>query len=396
MRSAFSCDVAVVGAGLAGLWSARALARRALRVALIEAEPTVDARVRTTGIFVRRTFEDFAFPAGTLGIPIRRVVLYSPKRRALALESSRDEFRIADMRSLSRALLRDCIERGVVWLPATRYRGVCAQGCCVALENKSRRFDLAARFIIGADGGRSGVAADLGLSRNTRFIIAAEDVYEAGSLAPPTLHCFLEPNNAPGYIAWVALDGAQAHVGVGGDPASFQPRSALRRFTCSLDPVIDLSGLRIVERRAGLIPVNGVLGSIANPRGLLVGDAAGAVSPLTAGGLDACVRLSEFAAYVAARALNGEVNALEAYRGGTFEGRFATRRWMRSALRNAPPLALETICAAFRLPLLKSVASRFFFGDGSFPDVDHGRINSTAKVRMIGDYSGAATLNTTH
>jgi hypothetical protein len=42
-----------------------------------------------------------------------------------------------------------------------------------------------------------------------------------------------------------------------------------------------------------------VLPRIACARGLLVGDAAGAVSPLTAGGLDPCLRLSALAAAVA-------------------------------------------------------------------------------------------------
>src|SRR5271167_4031973 len=87
-------DVAVIGAGLAGLWCARDLARRGAKVALIDARPAVDGSIRTTGIFVRRTFEDFAFPPGCLGGPIRRVVLHSPRGLRFALESERDEFRV--------------------------------------------------------------------------------------------------------------------------------------------------------------------------------------------------------------------------------------------------------------------------------------------------------------
>jgi len=238
------------------------------------------------------------------------VVLYSPQRRALELTSNRDEFRIGDMRALSRALLQDCLNAGVIWLPGARYRGLCEEGCCVRLTRDGARFDLAARFIIGADGARSRVAADLGLSRNTRFIAGVERVYDGCRETARALHCFLDPANAPGYIAWVVQDGAQAHVGVGGElsiphttlkehATVFRAQAALTRFMRSLDGLIDLAGARQVERRAGLIPVNGVLKRIACTRGLLVGDAAGAVSPLTAGGLDACVRLSEFASWCA-------------------------------------------------------------------------------------------------
>jgi len=394
MRSAVACDVAVIGAGLAGLWAARSLARRGLRVALVEAERAVDARVRTTGIFVRRTLEDFEMPAGTLGEPIRRVVLYSPKRRALELTSSRDEFRVADMRALDRALLRDCLQSGVMWSPGTRYDGLCAAGCCVCLQQGTRRLDVAARFIVGADGARSRVAADLGLSRNTRFIVGTEDVYRSCATSAPALHCFLDPDNAPGYIAWVAHDGSLAHVGVGGNPARFNPQAALLRFTRSLSGFLDVAGERI-ERRAGLIPVNGVLERIACARGLLVGDVAGAVSPLTAGGLDACVRLSELAARVAARVLDGEAGALGLYRGGTFKSRFATRRWMRSALQAATPVTLELVCAAFRLPLFGSAAERFFFGEGSFPDGGDGRASRPLDQPLCG-CANVSALNTTH
>jgi len=393
MRSALDCDVAVIGAGLAGLWTARSLALRGLRVALVEAQRAVDARVRTTGIFVRRTIEDFEMPAGMSGAPIRRVVLYSPKRRALELVSSRDEFHIADMRALCRALLRDCREAGVMWLPGTRYDGLCAQGCCVCLERGTRRLDVAARFIVGADGARSRVAADLDLSRNSRFIVGAEDIYHGCSSAP-ALHCFLDPDNAPGYIAWVAHDGSLAHVGVGGNPALFNPRASLLRFTRSLNGLVDLARAVRIERRAGLIPVNGVLERIACGRGLLVGDAAGAVSPLTAGGLDACVRLSEFAAHAASRALGGEPESLAAYRGSSFEPRFASRRWMRAALDAASPPTLELACAFLRLPAARFLAERFFFGEGSFPDAPATHSQRMDRAWRAAHVAGA--LNTTH
>ena len=82
-----------------------------------------------------------------------------------------------------------------------------------------------------------------------------------------------------------------------------------------------------------MIPVGGMLRRIANPRGLLVGDAAGAVSPLTAGGLDGAMRLSTFAAEVTAEYLErGDVAVLRQYSGDRFRARFLTRRWMRHAM----------------------------------------------------------------
>jgi len=127
-----------------------------------------------------------------------------------------------------------------------------------------------------------------------------------------------------------------------------------------------------IERRAGYIPVGGVLQNIANTRGLLIGDAAGAVSPLTAGGLDPCMRLSAFAAKVVAEYLStNDPQTLNAYSGSLFRSRFASRLWARriaSTIRR--PQLVELGCAVLRVPLLSRVARHIFFGRGSFPDVE--------------------------
>ena len=105
-------------------------------------------------------------------------------------------------------------------------------------------------------------------------------------------------------------------MGVAGYPNRFNPATALETFR---ERVRDLAGGRVIERRGGLIPVNGVLKRIANERGLLVGDAAGAVSPLTAGGLDGAMRLSSLAAGVAAAYLEkNDVSILREYDGARF------------------------------------------------------------------------------
>ncbi len=89
-----SYDVVVIGAGLAGLQCTRLLAGHGLGVALVDRKPALDVAVHTTGIFVRRSLEDFALPPSCFGPPIRHVTLYSPARRTLELESRSDEFRV--------------------------------------------------------------------------------------------------------------------------------------------------------------------------------------------------------------------------------------------------------------------------------------------------------------
>ncbi|MFI7601040.1 NAD(P)/FAD-dependent oxidoreductase [Actinoplanes sp. NPDC049681] len=413
-------DVLVVGAGLAGLHTARLLAEQGFDVLVAERRRTLESGIRTTGIFVRRTLSEFALPPGLLGPAIRRVVLYPPSlRRPVELESSRDEFRVADMAgvyawALARATLAGARVRLGVSYPVEGVR---------------------ARFTIGADGARSTVARRLGLDVNRRFIVGAEEMYPvAGGDRAPTFHCVVDPRMAPGYLAWVVDDGRHAHVGLAGRPEWLvEPLPALLRsfgesfgmppaapdvtgglgfgtegvgagtgrpsvpggLGASGGPRVpgglgalgaERGGLAAgsravrdgmgavgggsVRRRGGPIPVGGVLRRLACPEGLLVGDAAGAVSPLTAGGLDPCLRLSELAAAVTGDYLrSGDPGMLRHYDGAALRARFRGRLVLRRAWSGVRSRAVaEASFVLLRTPSGRAAAARLLFGDGSFPD----------------------------
>jgi flavin-dependent dehydrogenase len=362
-------DIAVIGAGLAGLHTARLIGSRGLSVLLVDRKDSLASPVHTTGIFVRKTWEDFPLPAEQLGTPIRDVFLYSPAARRIHLAAEQDEFRIGRMQWIYLSMLESCNRAGVHWLPSARV--VACEPGSITIARRNHTEKIAVRFVIGADGARSVVARQLGLDRNSDFLVGMEEI--VGSRSEPALHCFLDPRIAPGYIAWVATDGETAHVGVAGYPSLFNPAAALETFR---NRVKDLAGGRVIERRGGFIPVNGILSRIANDRGLLVGDAAGAVSPLTAGGLDGAMRLSSLAAEVTSAYLEkNDASILREYDGTLFQTRFLTRRWMRRLLRYAAnPMLTEIAFAAMTTPPMRAFARHVFFSrGGSFPEVksDH-------------------------
>lgn len=362
-------DVTIIGAGLAGLQCARLLAPKGLHVLLVDRKSALDQKIHTTGIFVRRTLLDFDIPDDCLGPPIRHVTLFSPALRSMEFVSEHNEFRIGRMGQLYQRYLQQCLLAGVHWLPKTSYFGYSSTNG--KLNVRLSTGVISTRYLIGADGARSRVARDLNLDLNQESIVGVESVF-AGAIidGPPHLLCFLDPELAPGYIAWIAHDGAETHLGVGGYPSRFDPLAALEAFRLRVAHLIDLQHAEEIERRAGYIPVGGVLRTIANTSGLLVGDAAGAVSPLTAGGLDPCMRLSAFAAQVVSDYLTtGNPEALKRYSGEFFRARFAARLWARriaSSLSQRP--LLELSCAILRLPFLNRLARHVFFGRGSFPD----------------------------
>lgn len=364
-------DVLVVGAGLAGLHTAISLAQRGHDVVLVDRRPSLGGAIRTTGIFVRRTLDDFPLPAGCLGPPIRRVVLYPPGlRRPVALVSGRDEYRVGDMAPLYVAASRAAVDAGVRLVLGTRYVG--RHENTYLLSGRDGPSALRARFVVGADGARSRVAGDLGLDRNRHLLIGAEEVFEIPSTEEaPTFHCVLDPSLAPGYLAWVVNDGRHAHVGVAGYAKRFPDglRRALERFSASAPGLTGVDRPVDVERRGGPIPVGGLLRRISCADGLLVGDAAGAVSPLTAGGLDPCLRLSELAVTVLDDALrSGRPDVLAHYDGAALRARFRGRLLLRRGLAQVrTPAGAASAFTLLRTPVGRAAASRILFGDGSFP-----------------------------
>src|SRR5882724_5195319 len=114
-------DAIIIGAGLAGLQCARLLGKRGHSVLLVDRKSSLDQSIHTTGIFVRRTLEDFDIPEDCLGPPVRHVTLFSPSRRAFELVSDQDEFRIGRMGRLYLRYLNQGLRAGVCWAPGTRY-----------------------------------------------------------------------------------------------------------------------------------------------------------------------------------------------------------------------------------------------------------------------------------
>ncbi len=361
-------DITVVGAGLAGLQVARLAARGGAAVLLVDARRSVTECVRTTGIFVRRTFDDYPSLLPFLGSPIRSIGIHSPAGRSIGLVSDRDEFRVGRMKPLYEAILQQAIAAGVEWRPNTTYASLRASRghSEVVFRDGS---EVKTRFVVAADGSRSRVARDLGLDQNSEWITGVESVFPSESRGVPRFDCWIDRRVAPGYLAWMVDDGEDMHVGVGGDRARFDPSAALEAFERRMRKEGRLAARSPIERRGGLIPVNGVLRRIANARGLLVGDAAGAVSPLTAGGLDACMRLSSHAASVLLDALRDGV-ALDRYDGCAFRSRFASRLAMRQLFNLATQsrALIEIGFAVGGTAVARRLVRHVFFGRGSFPD----------------------------
>jgi len=92
-------------------------------------------------------------------------------------------------------------------------------------------------------------------------------------------------------LAWATPNDGYAQVGLAvkqpdiPDIDSFMKEYIERLFPCE--------NYEITEKLAGVIPINGSLKNVVKENVILIGDAAGVVSPLTAGGIHRCFYYAE-------------------------------------------------------------------------------------------------------
>lgn len=344
-------DLVIVGASFAGLVAARTAAMRGLKVAVLEAKPEAGHRVATTGILVKEAAQEIDIPH-TLTRRVHGVRLYAPSRRHIDLFAPGYFFLTTDTANVLRWLAAEAMRAGAKILYRARFAGADR----VDGTFRFRNLNIAARFIIGADGARSAVARAFGLGVNRKFLTGIEVEYEGLAGADPRfLHCFLDSRLAPGYLGWVAPGPVVTQAGLAVGPGR---RPDLKAFLAATEPVFHFSKAREVERRSGRIPASGLVHPWSTDGVMLVGDAAGQVSPATGGGIKLAFELGRRAAQVVADHLQ-DLGPPPAVALAPELPRFAAKKVMRAALDLNPPNWMIDI--ALGLPPMRRLAQHVYF-----------------------------------
>jgi digeranylgeranylglycerophospholipid reductase len=280
---AFDCTI--VGASFGGLSCAMTLAEAGVPVRILERKSDPGAKLHTTGILVRDVIDGVDWLSQLPASMVRRingVRLYAPDMHAVDLIAPGYYFLATDTPQVLR------------WM-AERCRGLGADLRLGATYSSAQRVEDGFRldgfgltkYLVGADGPKSRVARDLGLGENRKFLFGIEHEYEGVELAEPDrLHCFIDRRLAPGYIGWIVSGVGIVQVGLARRAsAPGAAKEAMAAFVEKIAPVVDLRRRAPDHIRAGLIPCGGLVDPVAAERVLLVGDSAGMVSPVTAGGI---------------------------------------------------------------------------------------------------------------
>jgi digeranylgeranylglycerophospholipid reductase len=324
-------DCVVVGASFAGLASAWAMARAGLRVTVLEKKTDPGAKLHTTGIIVKDAVDQIPLLDALPPELVRRIPgvrLYAPNMRHVDLSAPGYYFLATDTPGVMRWLAKEAERAGATLACGTVFTSARRERGGFAIEGFGR-----ARFLIGADGPRSRVAGSLNLGTNRRYLAGVEYEYAGATIGEPgRLHCFIDRRLARGYIGWVlqGVDGVQAGLAQRhrGGSQSLRPDDAMQSLLAKIAPAIDLRGIKPSSIRAGLIPCGGVVTPVAASRALLVGDAAGMVSPVTAGGIHTALKHGLAAGNAVADFLHGRADDPSSWFVRSYP-KFRTKRLLR-------------------------------------------------------------------
>ncbi len=282
----------IAGASFAGLTCAKTLAQRGMNVCVLERKENLRHSIHTTGILVQEAYDLLKAPEHLIH-RISTVKLYTPSMKQLSLSSDRYRFYVTDTPALMEWMAEDARAHGVeIKLNVPFHSGTATAEGIVVNER------LHARFLVGADGARSRVADQFGLGKNTRFLTGVEVEVRGIQHSEDALYCLLDRTFARGYIGWAfPTVGGITQIGIACNDAAKPEINVMMDLATRW---FDMTDASIVSRRGGLIPVGGVVTPFMRGNVILVGDAAGMVSPLTAGGIHTALHYGALVAYAIA------------------------------------------------------------------------------------------------
>ncbi len=308
MRESF--DVAVVGAGPCGSFSALAAAKRGANVSVIEEHMEVGVPSHCAGHISIHGLKNLGLeiPTDLVENEIRIANFHSPSGKTLRVEYAKPVTYVVNRTLFDRYLAELATRAGVsylkgiraesLWIDSSRIRGISARG--------EKQLQVEAKVSIDAEGVHAGLLkkAHLPIPRKEATVIGAHG-YSARvtDIEPESVEVYLGSSYAPGFFAWIIprQDGS-AKIGLAANRGN--PRVLLEYFV-TRHPA---ASRKILEAPTEVsfhpIPLGGPLPRTYADGLLVVGDAASQVKPTTGGGIVFGLTCSRIAGEIAANSVN--------------------------------------------------------------------------------------------
>ena len=292
----FDYDVAVVGAGPAGAGTARSLAARGYRVALLERDAGPGQPVHCTGIVSDECFERYDLPASLVIRSVRSFVLRSPSGRPASIRRRTVQAHVLDRVGLDRWLADGAARAGADLVTSTAVEDIRWTGDGVRLSLGARA-PLTARAAVVATGFGAPLARKLGIGSSGELLSGCQVVVEQEGV--DEIEVFTGDALGRGGFGWLVP--WQAGLGLAGLLTRKHTMHRLNEHLARLRAAGRIG--RVVETyRCRAVPIGLPARTVAD--GILaVGDVAGQVKPTSGGGIYYALLSAELAASTLAEAL---------------------------------------------------------------------------------------------
>ena len=301
-------DVAVIGAGPAGLYAAYQLASAGLDVAVLDAQERIGENAVCSGVIGEEAFVRFGLPLRSVLNRICRIQAVSPAGRRLEYGSAAPLARVVDKAGFNRDLAELaggagaelCLGRFVEAIEREK------EGVQVRFRLRPQGVGkLRARAAVIACGVNGSLTGALGLVKPRELLRAIQaDIGLGKDGAGNPTEVYVGRSVAPGAFGWkIPLGEGRVRVGLmcGEDPR--------RYFTALLQrvaPGVERGEARVREKAIGQMPV----GQCVGERMLAIGEAAAHVKTSTGGGIYFGLLSAEMASAVLLRAFRrGDLSA---------------------------------------------------------------------------------------
>ena len=267
--------VSVIGAGTAGLLTAKELEKRGMHTVVYDQKSELGLPVRASGIISINGLNSMGLDytkAVTNTLTGARIHAGGACMRILAKEPVA---RVLDRKSLADICASEAESAGAEIVRGKRITGT-------ALDELRRK-----SVIVGADGAVSAVARHFSMGAISRYALTYKAEFNVDVDDPSSVDLFFGKNEFPGLFAWICPNAKDLlEVGIGIDSGKGNARAAMERFLSSDMVRKAVGNAKIVDNGASMIPMRMRERIVdAEKRVLLVGDAAGQVKGTTGGGI---------------------------------------------------------------------------------------------------------------
>lgn len=308
-------DVLIIGAGPAGSLAAREASKNGAKTLIIDKKSEIGTPKRCAEGIMSGVLERVHITPDERWIArkIDGARIISPNNTSAwftpeTLETPATGI-ILERKVFDKHMTMDAIREGAEVMIKTEALSMKREGDGYLVDIKSFNKEynqIKAHIVIGADGPEGHVARWAEL--NTKVPLAEMESglqYEMTNLKMKnnSVIQFFFGSVAPGGYAWIfpkGYDTANVGIDISGIKAEKSAVKYLNDFIANCDETKDG---QIVEINAGGNPLCGIFDKIITDNVMLVGDAAGCVSPITGGGIDTALESGMIAGRVAAKAI---------------------------------------------------------------------------------------------